>query len=273
MITTFAKRYEPLSRKAALEAGAGMVLGLFVWIGYRQLSVIDPFQSRGTSGYLICALIGAVIYRTRARAVLWAIAASLALMIVIVAYTPIVRAPAQKFMRLDPVGVVDAVVVLSSSVSDDQLLDQQGTDRLLTGLQLVKQGVSRNLVVTRLRLSGSEETLFSVYDQIRLYKLAGSPGQLITTPFTTNTHDEALATKQIAVRKGWRRVAVVTSPTHTRRACAAFEKAGLSVVCVPALSRDVAMGTLTRSGDRLRAFQLWLYESLATSEYARRGWI
>ncbi len=273
MLTSVAKRYEPLSRKAVLEAGAGMVLGLFSWIGYRELSVVDPFQSRGTSGVLVCALIGAVIYRTRLRPIMWAIAGSLAFMIVLVAYTPIIRRPAQSFIRIDPIRNVDAVVVLSSSVSDDQVLDQQGMDRLLTGLQLVRQGVAKNLVVTRIRLVGSEAPLFSVYDQIRLYKLAGSPGQLMTTQFTANTHEEAVETRKIADRKGWKRVAVVTSPTHTRRACAAFEKVGLSVVCVPALSRDVAIGTLVQPGDRLRAFQLWLYESMAVSEYKRRGWI
>ncbi len=256
-----------------LQAGAGMLLGFFTWIGYSQLSIIDPFPTLHLNGLVVFILAGAWIYRTRARAIMWAIPAGLAFMIMLISFSPIVLAPAHAMIRTDSLRLVDAVVVLSSGVSDDEVLDQQGLDRLLTGLEITRSVGARALVVTPLALEGSEGTVHSKYDQRRLYHLAGSPVEMITTGPVGNTHGEALETQRLAKERGWSRVAVVTSPLHSRRACATFEKAGLAVVCVPALSRDVAVGTLKGGGDRLRAFQLWLYESLAISEYRRRGWI
>lgn len=262
-----------LSRATLLHASSGAVLGLFCWVGYRQLSVIDPFQAYGLSGLLVCAIAGALIYPTRARPVVWAIAAGLAFMLVVVSHTQIMQSATRGFIRRDSVSSVDAVVVLSSGVSDDELLDQQGTDRLLTGIQLVREGVARNLVLTSISAAGSTRTVYSAHDQRRIASLAGDSVNVFTTGFTANTHDEAVATRTIAAQRGWKRIALVTSPMHSRRACAAFEHAGLTVVCSPALARDLAINTLVRPSDRLRAFQLWLYESLAASEYKRRGWL
>jgi uncharacterized SAM-binding protein YcdF (DUF218 family) len=68
-------------------------------------------------------------------------------------------------------------------------------------------------------------------------------------------------------------VAVVTSPLHTHRACAAFEKVGFIVSCVPSESRSVALRNPRLATDRLRAFQLWLYELAGLTLYRARGWI
>jgi uncharacterized SAM-binding protein YcdF (DUF218 family) len=255
------------------EAGAGMLLGFFSWIGYERLSIIDPLGARGINGMLVFALLGGLLYRTKARAILWAIPAAIAFMILLVSYTPIIVNPARGLIRTDSMSTVDAVVVLSSGVSDDQVLDQQGTDRLLTGLGVARRMGAKTLVVTLLAMDGTEGALTSKYDQLRLYYLAQAPVKLVMIPSMGNTHGEAMQTARLASERGWKRIGVVTSPLHSKRACATFEKAGFSVVCVPALSRDLAVGTLRGAGDRLRAFQLWLYESLATSEYKRRNWI
>ncbi len=256
-----------------MDAAAGTLLGFFSWIGYRQLSIIDPFQARGLSGLLIFGFAGALLYRGRARAIVWAVAGSLLFMILVVGYTPIIRSPAQALVRSDSATKVDAVVALSSSISDDELLDQQGMDRLLAALQLIRQGVAPNLVITSITGQRHAAALSSLDDQARLVALMADRVNVIYTPTVGNTRDEAIEVAAIAREKGWRTIALVTSPTHTGRACKAFEKVGLDVVCIPALSRDVAIATLRRPSDRLRAFQLWLYESLALSEYKRRGWI
>jgi uncharacterized SAM-binding protein YcdF (DUF218 family) len=266
-------KYEPFSRTMVFDAGAGMVLGFFAWLGYRTLSFIDPFAWTGVDGLVIFSLLGGLLYRTRARAIVWAVPAAIAFLIAVVAFTPIVVSPARALIRTDSMQVVDAVVVLSSGLSDDQVLDQEGVDRLLTGLGIARRIGARAIVLTPLSVEGSEGMLSSKYDQLRLYYLARAPVQLIITDKVGNTHDEALQTRKVASERRWKRVALVTSPLHSRRACATFEKAGVPVVCVPALSRDVAVGTLKSHGDRLRAFQLWLYETLASSEYQRRGWI
>lgn len=256
-----------------VDAGAGMLLGFFTWIGYQRLSVIDPLGDRGINGLFLFAMLGGLLYRTKARPIVWAVPAAIAFMIAIVAYTPIIVKPARSLIRTDPMNSVDAVVVLSSGLSDDEVIDQQGVDRLLTGLGIAKGMGASTLVMTTLTMNGSEGPITSRYDQLRLYNLAGAPVSLVMTPPAENTRGEALLTLRLANERGWKRVAVVTSPLHSKRACATFEKVRVRVVCVPALSRDLAVGTLRGGGDRLRAFQLWLYETLADSEYRRRNWI
>lgn len=251
----------------------GGLLGFVSWLEYLRLSTLDPFERFGASGLLPAAVVGAILYRTRLRAILWAIAGAFAFMIVVISYTPIMRTAAQSLVRQDMLSDVDAVVVLSSRVSDDELLDQQGVDRLLTGIQLARSQRNRPLILSRIRLKGSERTVNSQSDQRRLVEFGADSSEVIFTGYADNTRDEAAQTLSIAAARGWHKVAVVTSPLHTRRACATFEKLGLQTVCVPALSRDVAVHSLKRGPDRLRAFQLWLYESFGTAEYRRRGWI
>jgi uncharacterized SAM-binding protein YcdF (DUF218 family) len=66
---------------------------------------------------------------------------------------------------------------------------------------------------------------------------------------------------------------VVTSPFHSRRACAVFEKVGFAVACLPADSRDLPVSRIITPKDRLRAFQLWIYEVAGDIRYRQRGWL
>jgi uncharacterized SAM-binding protein YcdF (DUF218 family) len=78
---------------------------------------------------------------------------------------------------------------------------------------------------------------------------------------------------ELAAPKGWRRLVVITSPIHTRRACATFEKVGFTVVCRASPDRTVSIETLLTGEERLRAFGAWLYEALGWREYRLRGWV
>ena len=60
---------------------------------------------------------------------------------------------------------------------------------------------------------------------------------------------------------------------HTRRACGAIEKAGLSVECRPAAPRDYSLRYLDSGGGRRLAFIDVLYELTATLLYRVRGWV
>jgi uncharacterized SAM-binding protein YcdF (DUF218 family) len=93
----------------------------------------------------------------------------------------------------------------------------------------------------------------------------------VDSVYTTRT--EALRMKTVAQRKGWQALAVVTSPMHTRRACATFEAVGFRVACVPAAVRNSGLHPASSTQLRLHSFQAWLYEIFATDTYRRRGWI
>ncbi len=173
-----------------------------------------------------------------------------------------------------PAGPVDAIVVLSASMTDEGVLGPVGATRLLEGVRLLRAGAAPRLVVSRItRLDETPNPVDSDRDQRALLSVAGLTPELHVLGPVGSTHDEALRMAELAAPRGWRRVVVVTSPLHSRRACATFEAAGLEVVCRPSPERGFALGVLGAGGDRSRAFGEWLYESLGWWKYRIRGWV
>ena len=86
------------------------------------------------------------------------------------------------------------------------------------------------------------------------------------------TRDEATQSWRLLGARGATRVAVVTTPLHTSRACAAFEAVGFTVTCVAAVWRAYNVTAPDGWRDRLALFRDWLYERAAALEYRQRGW-
>lgn len=265
-------------RRLGRDLAAGAILGALSFLAVRTLGLHTVTAWGGFQFLWILIAVGALLYATPLRPLIWAMAGSLVAIILLAAYTPLIVRPAQSLIRADSLRHADAVVVLASGVNDDGLLDPVGLDRLLTGITLTGDE----------RVRGSEDTLplvlthiaqkraphrTSEADQRRILALAGAHLDVHFTERVMNTRDEARKVAALARAEGWDTVAVVTSPSHTRRACATFERVNLSVVCVPALTRDVAVHTLRDPADRLRAFQHWFYESIGTAYYKLRGWL
>jgi len=97
--------------------------------------------------------------------------------------------------------------------------------------------------------------------------------RVIFVDSVVTTRTEARRMGAIARANHWSTLAVVTSPMHTRRACATFEAVGVEVVCVPAEVRGSGLYPDANAEDRLRAFRSLLYELFASSSYKSRGWI
>ena len=111
-------------------------------------------------------------------------------------------------------------------------------------------------------------------DQQRLVELAGVRDSWVLVPDPVrNTHDEALAMDRRLRPLNARSIALVTSPWHTRRACATFEQVGFRVFCVPALERGAQTRRPLIARDRLGSFRFFLYETIGWMEYRRRGWV
>lgn len=266
------------ARRVAGELLAGAVLGGLMFIAARALGLFTAVHWYGFEAFWPFVIAGAALFATPLRPLVWAIAGLLLVTTAVAALTPAMTRPVQSLIRADTAMTVDAVVVLSSSLGDDEFLSPDGLDRLLSGIALGRASRRADdtaavplvlTVVTR----DIDRPLSSITDQRRILELVGDTLQVHWTAPVLNTRDEARAIAALARTEGWERVAVVTSPLHTRRACAAFERVGVAVRCVPADARDVAVGTLRKPRDRLRATQLWFYETAGTLYYRLRRWM
>jgi len=258
----------------ARHALTGAVLGALCAVAAHVLGVQQLLRRPDLVLYIPAAAVGAILGATRLRPLLWIGAAVIALLSVAVAYTPIVSTLAGQVVRRDQIPTrVDAIAVLSAGLTPDGMMRSETLDRLLTGLALAKRGVAQTLLISRERRNFGDKFVSDSADQQTLLSLAQPSAQIIFVDSVVTTRTEAQRMKAIAQAHGWLRIAVVTSPMHTRRACATFERVGFNVVCVPAAVRGSGLHEGSTAEDRLRAFRSWLYETFATSSYRRRGWI
>jgi len=258
---------------SVVRALTGFVLGVATWMLIARLGVPHIFGFGASGGEIPLGLAGALLGLTRFRTWLLWTAVSLIAVLAVVSMTNIVVRPARSLIRVDPLPRnADAVVVLSAGVTGDGFMPQQGSDRLRKALELVRSGVAPTLVVTRERRLVEKVTVSTNADQDNLIGLAGIPS-FITTHWVTSTHDEAVQVARLARQRGWKQIVLVTSPFHSRRACATFEAAGIQVSCAPAQSRDIAVRSLKDPDDRVAAFGMLIYEVAGMLRYRQRGWI
>jgi uncharacterized SAM-binding protein YcdF (DUF218 family) len=260
----------------------GAVLGVLVWIALADLTL----QLAPASGRLVALAVSVVLGTLlgalgRLRA-LGLLAGAVAVLYLVVAFTPLVAGPARALVRRDPAmsdslavgATVDAVVAMSGAVSASGLVAGQGVERLLDAVAWARR-TGRPLVVSVTRRFGTPDATSSLGDQQRLAALAGLAPPIALDSVHT-THDEAVRLAAFARTVGWRRVLVVTSPLHARRACATIERAGLRVVCAPSASRELDLegrGALGGARERVRAFSIWAYETAGWLEYRLRDWV
>ncbi len=258
-----------------LRAANGAALGVALWLLLLTLGAPWVFHVGGLDGLVPAIIIGAILGATRWRAALVVGVLALSLVLLIVAYTPIIVAPAQSLIRNDPLPEhVDAIVVLSAGVNDDGMILPQATDRLLKGMELLNRGIAPLLVLGREAYIVNGHLLTSKADHERIVSLSpGAMSKVVVSGVTHSTRDEATRAAALFRTRGWKRVIVVTSPLHTRRACAAFERAGVVVSCVSSDSRSTAVHSLRVPGDRIYAFAGWIYELAGTLWYRQRGWL
>lgn len=251
----------------------GVVAGAALWLLTDILGIPHIFGIGSDAGLIPFAVLGGVLALSRFSKIIPAAGVALLAVVILVAYTGVADRAALAFIREDRLPAsADAVVALSAGVTADGYMTQQGLDRTLTAVELVKRGIAPVLVLTREERRGGGLRVSPAGDQQRLAALGGVSG-VLTTGRVLSTHDEALQVAEIARSRGWKRIVLVTSPFHSRRACATFEKTGLVVSCAPSDSRDIAVKRLKYPHDRVGAFGMWLYETAGTLRYRQRGWI
>lgn len=178
----------------------------------------------------------------------------------------------------------DAVVMLGglASPSPHDILGFEvdgAADRLLTAVEAVRQRRGRVLVLGGgvnpfVPNPGEGELLRRVLTQ---WNVVPVPVELLG--LCANTRDEAERTRKLAEVRGWRRITLVTSASHMRRAEATFRRVGLEVV--PLACDFEALASLQGGSPNylvpgLKGFeflQRYLYEQVGWWVYRWRGWL
>lgn len=253
---------------------SGAILGGLLSVAFDALGFYDILKW-DISPLLWLVPLGALVGITRARPALW-IANGLALLLIATAsFTPLSSFLIRGMVRQDtlPTAPPGALVVLSGGTTGDNMMNSATLDRLLSGAEMSKSGGAGALVLSRETIVRHGRTISDSADQARVLGLVAVGVPVFYIDSAKSTRDEALRVKRLAAGKGWRRIALVTSPLHSRRACGTFEAAGFLVTCLPSGFREGALSHLDEPEDRLRAFRGWFYEFAGTMKYRMSGWL
>ena len=238
----------------------GLLLGIDTVLNVGDLAPLLAFLTLGAG----LGLAG------RERAMIRVLAA-LCVILGVVALTPVVPLVGRQLVREDGPRSVDAVVVLGAGVTPDGLVSGVGVERMLSGFARVAAGDTTPMVFSAVRRS-ARATVTPEADIRRLVTLAGGRRlQIIRDVFSTR--DEALEVRVLATRRGWHRVGVVTSPSHSGRACRTFERVGLEVACWPSAERGPSVVRGATITERIYSCASVVYEVLGWASYALRGWV
>lgn len=148
------------------------------------------------------------------------------------------------------------VIALGAGVKDDSTLTFASATRLQTAIAYARAHDAL-LVTTRAQGNGGKGTDRA---QRTMILAAGLAERWTSLPnYVTNTRDEALAMHGVIADT--QPIVVVTSPLHTRRACATFETVGYRVTCLASAQ-----------------YEWWrlpysvAYETAAYVKYKKAGW-
>jgi uncharacterized SAM-binding protein YcdF (DUF218 family) len=255
----------------AMAAGAALALGtLELAISMGLLDATGLSRDLARIGALAA---GALLARTRFSWLLWVGTIGVALLFLLVAYTPLVERPALALLRADAEGPpADAVIVYSGAMTDAGHIGDLALTRLVSALDDAQRLGIPHVAVSEQARTVRGRVITTSADQRRLVGLLGGGAQLHTVSGVTNTYTESLAFAALARRQRWSHVRVVTSPLHARRACSTLEATGVAVTCAPATSRDVALTNLASSQSRLSVARAAIHEAMGLLVYRARGW-
>ena len=251
--------------------GLGLAVGAAAGLmaGDLNLLALASYWTGHVVVVLAASACGALLWGTQLRRLVAAGALGLGALWLAAAFTPLCAWLASDLVRRDPPRPADAVFVLSSSLQSDGEPTPAALSRLFHGLELLGQGLAPRLVLSELQPPAASYSAFAraTMSRLRIER------ELISVGPVGSTRDEAVAVGQLCRQRGWKRLLVVTSPVHSRRASAALEREGVEVISSPSVETQYNLENLSLPGDRLQAFGGVLHERAGLWLYARRGWL
>lgn len=193
-----------------------------------------------------------------------------------------------------PLPNADAVLVLGGGLVPPlpprrRVEVSDAADRLLTGVDLIRQGKAPWLVVSGGRVSFSGDDPLppeASYAATLATELGVPPDRIVRSETPRNTAEEAVAIGAIARERGWRSLLLVTSASHLPRATATFRRrTDLQIVPVACDYQLPARGLSGRptvesvlmdllpSSEALTSTTRSVKELLGLGIYRLRGWL
>ena len=178
----------------------------------------------------------------------------------------------------------DAIVVLGGYLrhgSSEQRAELSHiADRLWFGVELYRSGKAPIVLLAGGNVpfvSGAAEP--ESIAAARVIEAMDVPASAVRTEYKSrNTRENAVLTADLLLPKGLKRVLLVTSALHMRRAAALFQRAGLEVIPAPCdhmtgwEQPDLLFRLLPEAGN-LQNTQTGLHEWIGIVVYKIRGWI
>lgn len=181
---------------------------------------------------------------------------------------------------MSAVPAVDAIVLLGGGTRGDTHmgvladLNEHG-DRLVHATALYKAGKAPLILLS----GGSLQGVRPEAEQMRdILSVMGVPrSDIVLEPLSRNTHENAVYSAQLLRQRELRRVLLVTSAFHMRRAMGVFRSQGVQAIPAPTdfkrlVGEGVVPSWLPGTGNLSRSTQA-LHEMLGYQVYRWRGWL
>lgn len=171
------------------------------------------------------------VYRTARRRTVPAVAAVLAAYVIIF-HTPALWIVARPLLVSSAPEPADAIIVFGGGVGESGRADDSSyQDRVEKAIDLYRGGFARSVVFS----SG----FVYIFKEAEVMKALASsqgvpPADVVLETQASGTRESVLLVRDIAKRYGWRRVLLVSSPYHMRRATLTWRKLAPEIEVVPA---------------------------------------
>lgn len=256
--TEVSKQADWLKRLGDSAHGAVIGIGIGVLAGY-----IGEF--RAPASFLIflvviCGILGA-FHRTHMALI--TLSFTLIGLLGLSLMTPILKGPLRGLELFQAPTKADAIVVLGAGMQcGTGAMGAASMARLVKGLELWKAGYANVLTVSEpAGLAGFEDCpkLDVVQKKLINNLYPDSSPEVLILSKVRHTRDEAARVRDLAKEKGWNKVLLITSPSHSARASQTFEQYGVNVISVPATETRYDR-ELPLPSDRLAALKTLMYE-------------
>jgi uncharacterized SAM-binding protein YcdF (DUF218 family)/glycosyltransferase involved in cell wall biosynthesis len=208
----------------------------------------------------------ALYQMTRRRA--WQVLLPVTLAFLLAFYTPLVWWMAAPLKIDSPPHAADAIVVFAGGVGESGEAGGGAQERVARAVELYRSGYAPALIF-------SSGYVFSLREAEVMKAIAvanGVPaGAIVLEEDAANTYENVVNSKRILDDRGWRRVLLVSSPYHMRRALMTWHKTApeISVTPTPPAASQFYLHERGASFVQMRGL---LHEVVAIVAYKLRGW-